>query len=64
MENRYHLLLGSRLRCIVASLFAPVVLCLPLLGCGSEAPPEKSPEEIEKARQEHIKRAERELADG
>jgi hypothetical protein len=53
----------SRLKSLFLALVAPLLLCLPLIGC-SKAPPERSPEEVEKARQEHIERAQRELGDG
>jgi ABC-type glycerol-3-phosphate transport system substrate-binding protein len=47
---------------IVAAIVAPLLLCLPLAGCGggSTASQEKSPEEIEKSRQEHINMSQRE----
>jgi hypothetical protein len=37
-----------------------MLLVAPLVGCGG-APAEKSPEDIEKARQEHIQATQREL---
>ncbi len=53
----------NHLKHLVMVCFAPLLLCLPLLGC-SKAPTEKKPEEIEKARQEHIQRSHREFSDG
>lgn len=50
------------LKRVVLAIVAPVFLCFPLLGCsgGSKASQEKSPEQIEESRQEHIKMSERE----
>jgi hypothetical protein len=50
------------LRTILASIVAPLLLCFPLVGCsgGSKASQEKSPEEIEESRQEHIDMSNRE----
>jgi hypothetical protein len=48
--------MGTR-RWLSAALVAAIGISTPL-GCGtSEPPPEKSPEEIEKGRQEHIERS-------
>ncbi len=54
------------LKYVLVAIVAPVLLCLPLVGCGSgnKATQEKSPEEIEKSRQEHIKMSERERSEG
>ncbi len=54
------------LKCLLVAIVAPLLLCLPLVGCsgGSKATQEKSPEEIEKSRQEHLKMSEREHSEG
>lgn len=51
---------------VLTAGFAALLLCLPLAGCGggNQATQEKSPEEIEKSRQEHLKMSEREQAEG
>ena len=50
----------TRLLNPIQGLLSVAILIVPLLGCSSE-PPEKSPDEIEKGRQEHIQRTQREL---
>lgn len=56
-------LILSRLSYAIKGLIATAILTVPLLGCGTE-PPKKSPDELEKSRQDHAKRAQRELQDG
>ena len=54
----------TRLSYAIKGLLATAVVAVPMLGCGSSEPAKKSPEEMEKGRQEHAKRAQRELQDG
>jgi hypothetical protein len=47
----------------IAAMIAGLFLCLPLVGCGGSEV-KKSPEEIEKNRQEHGQAAQREIEEG
>jgi hypothetical protein len=42
--------------------FAIAIALLAAIGCGTAAPPEKTPQEIEKSRMEHQERTARELS--
>jgi outer membrane PBP1 activator LpoA protein len=51
------------LKYFLLAAIAPLILCFPLVGC-SKAPPKKSTEGIEKARQEHVEQFHREMSEG